>query len=52
MHKSVYFHLGIGAGLWALQLPETNGNEMLETLEEAEEFYRTGKMPEKFKLKM
>ena len=40
--------IGITAGGLCLFLPETKGCRMLETIEEAEEFYKTGKIKEKY----
>jgi len=39
----IFSCLGITAGLLALLLPETKGFELMETVEEAEEFYKTRK---------
>ena len=46
--KTYYFILSLGltAAVLSLFFPETNNCRMLETLEEAEEFYKTGKIPE------
>merc|ERR1712136_31224 len=42
--NTIFGVLGITAGVLSLFLPETNGCRMLETVEEAEEFYKTGKI--------
>ncbi|XP_078485020.1 organic cation transporter protein-like isoform X1 [Ciona intestinalis] len=41
----IFGSLGVIAGLSALTFQETNGDTMMETLEEAEVFYKTGKLP-------
>ena len=37
---SFIIFLGILAGILSVTFPETNGQEMMETIEEAERFYR------------
>jgi len=39
----VFATCGIMAGILSMLLPETNGHKMLDSLEEAEQFYKTGK---------
>merc|ERR1712136_85127 len=44
--NSVFAVLGVAAGALALFYPETKGVDLLETIEDAEIFYKTGKLPE------
>jgi len=44
--NAIFAALGLTAAVLSLFFPETNNCRMLETLEEAEEFYKTGKIPE------
>jgi len=44
--NTIFAVFGLTAGALSLMFPETMGCKMLETLDEAEQFYKTGKMPE------
>lgn len=42
LRYTIVFFTGIAAGILSFTLPETAGREMLESVEEAEEFYKSG----------